>query len=300
MSDITPYERVWTGRSRVKSVIALTHPTAVIIFSFATFILALFTSPGKIDLKVVILLTLAMAAAQASNGIFNEVFDRELDQIYKPWRAIPAGYIRPSVAALLATVLFCLGSLLVLAISPVIALLLIGGIGTGIFYSLKLKRTRLSWLPYLIAYPSLPVWVLAALDKFDPHILWIYLIASPFAISIHLTNQMRDFDEDRSAGIRGLAQHLGKKRAVWTIFLLLALGPLPALTMMALSGSLFAISLIALAGILHWVLIFSLQWFPTETMPPATFRSLFRRLQISCPLLLLSWYWIFLQAIDHL
>ena len=297
MNEKIPYERVWAGRSRIKSVIALTHPPAVIIFSLATLILALFTSPEKTDLKVIVLLTLAMAAAQASNGVFNEVFDRELDHINKPWRAIPAGYIQPLVAASVATALFCLSLLFPLAISTETTLLLLGGIGVGNLYSLKLKRTWLSWLPYVIAYPSLPVWVLVALEKFDSRVFWIFLLAVPYAIGIHLTNQMRDFDEDRTAGIRGFAQHLGKKRAIWITFFLLVLGPMPALLMIIFTGQLFYIFLIASAGILHWALIIPMHWFPVETIPPKTFRSLLRRLQISCLLLLLAWYWVFLHGL---
>lgn len=297
MTEKIPYERVWAGRSRIKLVIALTHPTAVVIFSLATLILALLTSPGKTNLMVVVLLTLAMAAAQASNGVFNEVFDRELDQINKPWRAIPAGYIQPLVAFLVAAVLFCLGLLFALAISPETSLLLLGGTGVGVIYSLRLKRTWLSWLPYAIAYPSLPVWVLIALEKFNNSVLWIYLIAAPYAIGIHLINQMRDFDEDRTAGIRGLAQHLGKMRAVWIAFLLLVLGPIPALIMIIFSGQPLFIFLITSASILHWALIIPCYWFPIEMISPETFRSLFRRLQISCPLLLLAWFWVFLHSL---
>src|SRR5512139_3638124 len=147
-----PYERVWAGNSRRKAIIALTHPTAVIIFSLATWILAALAPRQFPDLRLSVSLVLAMAGAQASIGVFNEVFDWKLDKETKPWRAIPAGMISPAAAALMASVLLGIGLLSAASISPLTMLLLLAGAGMGILYSAILKRTILSWLPYAVCY----------------------------------------------------------------------------------------------------------------------------------------------------
>ena len=198
-----PYERVWVGNSKIKAVIALTHPSAVIIFSLITWILAGLTLPSFPGLALSISLVLAMTAAQASVGVFNEVFDWRLDKVTKPWRAIPAGLISAWQAGAIASVLLCLGLLFAASISLLTALLLLLGAGMGVLYSAKLKRTVFSWLPYVVNYPSFPVWVLVALGRFDPRVLIIYPLASLFAVAVHLCNQLRYFDEDEALGLRG-------------------------------------------------------------------------------------------------
>jgi 4-hydroxybenzoate polyprenyltransferase len=291
-----PYERVWVGNSKIKAVIALTHPTAVVIFSLITWILAGLTLSEFPDLALSIPLVLAMAAAQASVGMFNEVFDWRLDKVTKPWRAIPAGLISPWQAAAIASILLCLGLLFAASISSLTALLLLLGAGMGVLYSAKLKRTVFSWLPYVVNYPSFPVWVLVALDCFDPRVLIIYPLASLFAVAVHLCNQLRDFDVDQALGMRGLVQHLGKRRSIAWCAGLLVLSPLPFLVVAGLSGRPAVFVILLAAGLLHWLLTVPLLLKSPELLGPASFRALFRRLQVSGPLMLLAWYWAFLQA----
>jgi 4-hydroxybenzoate polyprenyltransferase len=228
--------------------------------------------------------------------VFNEVFDWRLDQVTKPWRAIPAGLISPWQAATIASVLLCLGFLFAASISLLTALLLLLGAGMGVLYSAKLKRTVFSWLPYVINYPSFPVWVLVALDRFDPRVLVIYPLASSFAAAVHLCNQLRDFDADQALGMRGLVQHLGKRRSSSWCVGLLALGPLPFLVAAGLPRRPVVFVVVLAAGLLHWLLTVPILLKPPESLGPASFRALFRRLQVSGPVLLLAWYWAFLQA----
>ena len=54
------------------------------------------------------------------------------------------------------------------------------GAGMGFLYSARLKRSALSWLPYAIAYPIVPLWVWVSLGKFRPEMLLVYPVAIPF------------------------------------------------------------------------------------------------------------------------
>jgi 4-hydroxybenzoate polyprenyltransferase len=288
-----PYERHWVGESKVKAIIAMIHSMAVIIFSLLTGILVLLTPAENLNPLIVVSLVLAMAAIQASIGVFNDIFDWKLDKAYKPWRAIPAGAISPRWAVVMASVLLFLGLLIAAAISFPSMILLLLGAGTGILYSARLKRTYFSWLPYVVDYPSLPVWVLVSLNRFDPCILIIYLLAGPFALAVHLCNQMRDFEQDEVMGMRGLVQHLGRERAISLCVVLFLLSPVSFLIMVGYSGQPVDFLIMLSLSIIHWVLTVPLSIKPAERMGPTNFRSLFRRLQISGPLMLVAWYWIF-------
>lgn len=291
-----PYERMWAGENRVKAVIAMTHPTAVIIFSLLTLLLVIITQPASLDPSVAVLIVLSMAAAQASIGVFNDVFDWQLDRESKPWRAIPAGFISPREAALIATVLLFLGSLFAALASSEAMILLLILAGVAILYSARLKRTVFSWLPYAIDYPSLPVWVMVALGCYDSLILIIFLLACPFAVAVHICNQLRDYEQDRDLGIRGLVQRLGRQRSIHLCLILLLLSPFPFLVEAIDSPQPLVLMIMVLIGILHWSLTLPLLWKQRGSPAPVSFRALFRRLQISGPLMMVTWYWGFIHV----
>jgi 4-hydroxybenzoate polyprenyltransferase len=282
----TSYERQWAGASRIKLIVALTHPKAVLIFSSATILLALVAGQGEVRLGSIIQLTLAMAAAQAAIGIINEVCDYDLDSAAKPWRTLPAGLISLRSATIWAVVVACISVLTASLISIKSMLLLVVGMGSGILYSIKLKRTVFSWVPYAIAYPLPPVWIWVSLDKFNPGILNFYLIALPFFLSIHLCNQLRDFDEDASMDMRGLVHYLGKKSSIILCFVLLVMGPG---LLLVFNDQHWQRLLILSCIILHWVLILPCVLSYIKNPSTSIFRTLFRRLQITGPLMYVGW-----------
>ena len=286
---LVPYERKWAGTNKVRAVIALTHPTAVIIFSLMAWVVAFLALHKPPDLSLSIHLVLAMAMSQASIGMFNEVFDWKLDKKTKPWRAIPAGYISPGGAAVIASILFCLAVFFASRLSLLSAFLLFLGTGMGIAYSAKMKRTVFSWLAYVVDYPALPIWVWISIGRFDPHDLTILLAAAPIALAIHLCNQLRDFDEDAAMGINGLVQHLGKTRSNSICYALLLLTPLPLLISTLIFGRSIQLLVLTLSATLHWALILSHYFRYYKSPSPEGFRILFRRLQITSPFLLIGW-----------
>lgn len=289
-----PYERVWVGKNKAKAIIASTHPKAAIIFSLVTWVLASMTLSGLPGYSVSIALVLGMACVQASIGMFNEIFDWKQDKVFKPWRAIPAGMISPGAATVIASVFLMAGLLFAAFISWDTMILILLGAGMGILYSAIFKRTIFSWLPYVINYPSFPVWVMVALNRFDPLILVIYPMAFPFALGIHMCNQMRDYDEDSALGIQSFVQHLGKPRAIKLCYAILLFSPLPFLMVTGFFNPDEVVYVPVLIAILHWSLTVPL--FFRSAYDPRTFRLLFTRLQITGSLMLLAWYWIFIRS----
>jgi 4-hydroxybenzoate polyprenyltransferase len=110
------------------------------------------------------------------------------------------------------------------AIGPGALALLVGGTAAGFTYNLGLKDTALSWLPYLVAFALLPAYVWVGLDVYRGELLWLYLLAAPLALSVHVANAAPDIETDGAAGRRGLAVRLGRRRAA-TIVLACSLAP---------------------------------------------------------------------------
>jgi len=280
------YERNWAGGSRLWSIVAMSHPMAVIIFASLVSVMAVLARHGLPNPGVLLLLVLAMVFAQAAIGIFNEVSDYKIDRVSKPWRAIPAGLISVRNAQLMALG-FCLLALVCSAALSMPSLLLLAlGMGIGILYSARLKGSAFSWLAYAIAYPLPPIWVWVSLGKLDPLILFVYPIAIPFAVGVHLCNQLRDYDEDLQSGVRGTVQRLGKQSAMQLCYGLLVFSPVPAIVLSFAFH--VGVPFLLVIGIFHWCLIVPLLQVSNQ-VPPKLFRTIFRRLQLTGPMMLLGW-----------
>jgi 4-hydroxybenzoate polyprenyltransferase len=162
----------------------------------------------------------AMLGGQVAIGALNELRDAEHDALHQPWKPIPARLVAPgTVAPIIA------GSLAV-ALAAGAALgwwplaLLALGTGSGIVYDLWLKRTPLSWLPYLVALPLLPIWAWLVMDSFEPRLLWLYPFGGLYVLAVHLAQSLSDIEGDRASGGHGVAVVLGERGsqiAIWGI-----------------------------------------------------------------------------------
>ena len=291
-NDIVPYERKGVGKSRIRSIIAMTHLFAVIIFSFIAWVSAAIAIRQFPSLKVSMFLIVAMACIQISIGISNEVFDRQIDAIAKPWRAIPAGHISVRWSVMLALLASTIGFYIATLISRGSAVVLVICLGAGMAHNAGLKRTPLSWLPYLIGYPLVPVWAWVSVGKFEAGQLMIFVFAAPFAIATHLCNQLRDFEDDAMLGIGGVVHYLGKSRATNLCYLLLAISPIPVIAFTLLSAQPEIIIWLLLVGVIHWYITMNIYFSSRPGFSPASFRYLFKKLQICGLLLSFAWIWI--------
>lgn len=285
-----PYERQWAGTSKLKAILALTHRSAVVVFSLTVFILAVLAERGLPDLGTLACLILGMIFAQSAIGISNEVSDYELDAVSKPWRAIPAGFISLGTAKLLAGIATALGLLFAAMISYPSMLLLALGVSMGVLYNIKLKRSILSWLPYAIAYPLIPIWVWLSLGKLEPSMLIIYPVSLPLTFAIHLCNQLRDFDEDAAMGIRSVSHYLGKNRAILLCFSLLIISPLVLLVLHTSDDDLTLTFILLTSISVHWIRIIPCVWEYKRHPNPSIFRNIFRRLKLTGPLMLITFF----------
>jgi 4-hydroxybenzoate polyprenyltransferase len=262
-----------------------THPRAVIVFSGLSWAVAAMVVRGLPAIGIGLLIVAAMALVQVAIGLFNEYCDRDLDRWAKPDRAVPRGVLGYRQACVAAWVSLATG----LACAAVLSLwgaavLAVGG-GMGMVYSARLKRTVWSWLPYAVAYPIVPLWVWVTLGVFRAELLLIYPLVVPFAVGVHLCNQLRDYDADLAQGMRGVVQWLGQRTAGKLCWGLLTVMPLLALAGWGWQGR----GGLVLAGTaLHGVLLGECWVRYGRTDDDRLWPKLFQRLQISGPVLLIS------------
>jgi len=283
------YERMWARGSRTLTILAMTHPTGALVFGASTVVLCLIAQKAAFDLGLCICLTVAVMCAQAVSGVVNDLSDIDLDAAAKPWRALPARLISAQGAWALAAAFLALGMLAAALISAVSCLLLVFGVATSVLYSTCLKRTRFSWLPYVVAYPSLPVWVWISTGAFRTEILTIYLVGAPLVIAVHLVNQLRDYEEDERLGVRGLVHALGKSRAIAACNSLVVIAPIPLVIGALLSPRNAFVCVLWGAALVHWSLALPVILGSKRDHTAVGFRRLFRVLQLSGPLLMGAW-----------
>ena len=103
---------------------------------------------------------------------------------------------------------------------------LIGGglsvlaIGFAVAYNFYFKFTVFSWLPYAIAFASLPSCM--ALSKGEAPALWMWLGGALLGTAAHFLNVIKDMEQDKASGIKGLPQRLGTRASLVIAIVLIA------------------------------------------------------------------------------
>lgn len=96
------------------------------------------------------------------------------------------------------------------------------GIACGVAYNFYFKFSLLSPLPYAVAFAALPSCVVISKDLNPP--LWMLLGGALFGMAAHFVNVLKDMDQDRASGIKGLPQRLGQTKSIVAAIFLILLG----------------------------------------------------------------------------
>ena len=204
-------------------MLRLLHPFPTLMNVAATLVFATLALGAPPSWLMAVSLALAIGGSQAAIGITNDLADRALDRATKPTKPLAAGRVTTREAWALLAVALALATIGAAYFGlPSLGLVALGT-GLGLAYDLRLKRTALSWLPYLLAIPLEPIWVWVALGRFTPRLLWLYPIGGALLLALHLANALADWQGDGTAGVSGLAQRLGRRRAqliLWVAALL--------------------------------------------------------------------------------
>lgn len=171
----------------------------------------------------VALTVLSVLGSQIVTGAMNDWADRSRDAVTQPTKPIPSGQVSPSSALALAVV--GLG-VQVAASAPLGATALLLGllaVTSAVAYDLWLSRTTASFVPYLVSFGVLPLWIAAGAGVPLERVVVASLLVGPFAVAAHLANTLKDYDGDAVMRSGNLAQRLGRRRAT-VLAITLALG----------------------------------------------------------------------------
>jgi 4-hydroxybenzoate polyprenyltransferase len=203
--------------------------------------------------------TAAVLTGQLTIGWGNDLLDASRDrEVGRSDKPLASGDLTPS---------FVLRWLVVAAAVCVVLSLLAGwrsgvthlalGVAFGHLYNLYFKATRWSWLPYAVAFGSLPAVVSLAGSPAQWPPTWMVGAAAMLGVAAHFLNTLPDLDDDAATGVRGLPHRSGaaRSRFIATALLVLAsavavLGPAgePAMWAWAAFALVVGLAVLALVG----------------------------------------------------
>jgi 4-hydroxybenzoate polyprenyltransferase len=216
-----------------------------------TLIVAMLALSADLSPARALLVVAAVLTGQLSIGWSNDLVDLARDrQVGREDKPLATGEIRVGtvraacVLAVAATVplSFACG----LRAGPVQLL----SVAAGWAYNLGLKSTAWSWLPYAVAFGSLPVFVTLSQDPPAVPPVWVPLAGALLGVGAHLVNALPDFADDAATGVRGLPHRIGAR---WTAPTATAVLVLASLVICVAAGNdhrlLAAVSLLLVAGL---------------------------------------------------
>lgn len=185
--------------------------------------------------SVVVPLGLGMLCYQFAIGLANDLVDARDDAANKPWKAIPRGLIPRRSAVVLVALLAGTGMLITSALPLAAWLIGMAGLACGLAYDVQLKRTPLSWLPFALGIPLIPVWVFVAFDRWDGLLWWAFPLGALLGLALHLANQAPDVPKESQ--VRGLAHRLGTERSANLSLGLVGMAGLVAFVVLLVAGA---------------------------------------------------------------
>ncbi|MEE6272246.1 UbiA family prenyltransferase [Georgenia wangjunii] len=169
-------------------------------------------------------LALAVLAGQLTIGWTNDLLDAGRDRtVGRRDKPLASGELTARTArrALAGAVVVAVVASFALGVAPgLVHLVLLAGSGWA--YNAGLKGTAVSWLPYAVAFGSLPA--VAWLARPEPVLppVWMMAVGALLGVGAHLLNALPDLAEDAATGVRGLPHRLGARasRVVAVVVLL--------------------------------------------------------------------------------
>jgi 4-hydroxybenzoate polyprenyltransferase len=175
----------------------------------------------------VMLVGAAVLAGQLSIGWSNDWIDAARDRAVgrsdKPAATGAVSAALVGVAGFLAAVVAVPLSLALGWRAALAAFVVIIG---GWAYNAGMKATALSWLPYAVAFGSVPAIASLTLPAHPLPPLWAAAAGALLGIGAHLANVLPDLEQDRATGVRGWPHRLGRTRTAVLAPVLLLLATL--------------------------------------------------------------------------
>lgn len=199
-----------TGRG----LLELTRPVNVIAASVLTFIGAFVAGGVAAEPVAVAAAVGATALAVGAGNAINDYFDREIDRINQPERAIPRGAVSPRGALAFSVVLFA-GAVAVALTLPRLAV----GIAGVNLLALIAYTEFFKGLPglgnALVAYlvGSTFLFGAAAVGEIGPAVV-LFVLSAIATLTREIIKDVEDIEGDREEGLHTLPIAIGERRAL--------------------------------------------------------------------------------------
>jgi 4-hydroxybenzoate polyprenyltransferase len=172
----------------------------------------------------------AVLSGQLSVGWMNDFVDAKLDiTVSRADKPVAAGALnRAALRVPIAIALIFVVPLSILAAGWIGGVAHVAAVASAHVYNLYLSRTIWSWLPYVVSFALLPIFVAQAASNG----LWpeqpMIVVFALIGLIAHLLNALPDIEIDRQAGKGGLAVSLGRNYtlALTAVFSLFAIAVL--------------------------------------------------------------------------
>ncbi|HEY9311507.1 UbiA family prenyltransferase [Williamsia sp.] len=177
----------------------------------------------ELDPRSIAVLMVAVFSGQLVVGWTNDLIDRERDrQVGRTDKPLATGDLSPKTAveAVALAGIVCVAASFACGLPAALVHLLLG-VGSALAYNTGLKSTVLSWLPYFVAFGSLPVVVTLTADPSHLPPAWMIAVSGLLGTGAHLLNVMPDLADDAATGVRGLPHLLGARRLPYVAGVLL-------------------------------------------------------------------------------
>jgi 4-hydroxybenzoate polyprenyltransferase len=166
----------------------------------------------------VAVVTLAVFSGQLTNGWVNDLVDRPRDRaLGRTDKPLATGQVgaAPVVVALAVALVACTASSFAAGWRSAVVHLLLG-VGSAHAYNLGLKSTVFSWLPYAVAFGTLPAVASLAAGAGAAPVWppwWMLAAGAALGVGAHVVNALPDLAGDLRTGVRGLPHRLGERAA---------------------------------------------------------------------------------------
>jgi 4-hydroxybenzoate polyprenyltransferase len=155
-----------------------------------------------------------MTCLQFAIGAVNDLVDAPADAGRKAGKPIPEGLVTVNQARVVAAVFAAIGLLLAAAVGSGLVLVALVVLGIGLAYDLWFKGTTLSWLPFAVGIPLLPVYGWLGATGGLPGVFLVLVPAAANAgTALAISNAIVDVERDEAAGQKSIAVALGLGRA---------------------------------------------------------------------------------------
>jgi len=179
----------------------------VVVTALSVALLVGLGAPGR----VVAVATAAVLLGQLSVGWSNDWLDAGRDTaVRRRDKPVVAGAVRAETlrrCALVAAGLCVVASLATGPLPGVVHLVAVAGAWA---YNLGLKRTAWSWVPYVVSFGLLPVFL--SLAAGDGRVPWRLAVAGALlGAGAHVANALPDLEDDAATDVRGLPHRFGRR-----------------------------------------------------------------------------------------